>query len=239
MLNPLEIISQTADFVVVNKPAGLSFHSETGPGLVVLAEQQLGTKLYPVHRLDKLTSGLLILARSTRAAAALTELFTTRQIAKFYLALSMQKPLKKQGWVKGDMQPARRGAWRLTTTQSQPAVTYFVSHGYQEWPFRAFLLRPFTGKTHQLRVALKSQAAAILGDTLYGGGAADRMYLHAFALAFTYKGESYQFTLLPDSGAQFAALLAAKLPETWYTPWDVSWPAAPKLSETITTARDE
>lgn len=227
MIESLEIIGQTADFVVLNKPAGLSFHSEDGPGLVVLAEQQLGEKLYAVHRLDKVTSGLIMLARSSNAAAELTRQFSQRQIEKFYLALSEHKPLKKQGWVKGDMQPARRGAWRLTSTQQQPAVSYFVSQGYQELPFRAFLLRPYTGKTHQLRVALKSQGVPILGDALYGANSSDRVYLHAYALALEYAGVRYQYHVLPDGGAAFAALVAFGLPEQWLSPWHYPWPKAP------------
>ena len=62
------LIAETADFVLLNKAAGISFHSDDGPGLVVLAQQQLGYKLYPVHRLDKVTSGLIVLARSSAAA---------------------------------------------------------------------------------------------------------------------------------------------------------------------------
>lgn len=227
MTEPLQIIDQTADFVVLYKPAGLSFHSEDGPGLVVLAEQQLAEKLYAVHRLDKITSGLIMLARNSSAAAELTRQFSQRQIEKFYLALSEQKPLKKQGWVKGDMQPARRGAWRLTQTQQQAAVTYFVSQGYQDMPFRAFLLRPYTGKTHQLRVALKSQGAPILGDILYGANESDRVYLHAYALALQYAGVRYQYQVLPDTGSAFAMLLAQGLPESWLAPWHYPWPKSP------------
>jgi len=60
------------DFYIINKPQGLNFHSEEGPGFVVLAEQQLNEKLFAVHRLDKVTSGLIILARSKAAAAEFT-----------------------------------------------------------------------------------------------------------------------------------------------------------------------
>lgn len=186
MLNAFSVIAETPQFWVLNKAAGVSFHSEQGPGLVAQAEAQFAEKLYAVHRLDKVTSGLLILARQPAVAAALTQLFASRQITKCYLALSAAKPQKKQGWVKGAMQPARRGAWRLAETGAAPAVTYFVSQGYQDAPFRAFLLRPYTGKTHQLRVALKSVGAPILGDSLYGGAAADRVYLHACALSLVY-----------------------------------------------------
>src|SRR5690606_18063514 len=124
------LVAETAEFVLLNKAAGISFHSEDGPGLVVLAEQQLGYKLYPVHRLDKVTSGLILLARSSETAAELTQLFATHQIEKYYLALSLSKPAKKHGWVKGDMVPSRRGAWKLLSTQLNPAVTYFISQGF-------------------------------------------------------------------------------------------------------------
>ncbi|MDP5206394.1 pseudouridine synthase, partial [Alishewanella sp. SMS9] len=76
MFKPLTIVDSTADFVVINKPAGLSFHSEEGPGVVAIAEQQLGEKLFAVHRLDKVTSGLLLLARNAVAAAEFTQLFS-------------------------------------------------------------------------------------------------------------------------------------------------------------------
>ena len=76
--------TKAPDDVVLNKAAGISFHSDDGPGLVVLAQQELGYKLYPVHRLDKVTSGLIVLARSSAAAAQLTQLFSTHQIEKYY-----------------------------------------------------------------------------------------------------------------------------------------------------------
>lgn len=219
-----QIIAQTADFVVLHKAAGNSFHSDDGPGVVVLAEQLLAEKLYAVHRLDKVTSGLLLLAKHPAAAAMLTQQFTERAIEKYYLALSATKPSKKQGWVKGDMQPARRGAWRLLPTQQQPAKTYFISRGFEQLPFRAFLLRPFTGKTHQLRVALKSLGAPILGDALYSGTAADRVYLHAYALQFSLSGRQYRFVCPPEQGTYFAQLFATGLPQIWAAPWDYPWP---------------
>lgn len=219
----LQVIAQTEQWVALHKPAGVSFHSESGPGLVVQAEQQLGLKLYPVHRLDKVTSGLLLLATSSVAAAELTALFASHQIEKYYLALSANKPKSKQGWVKGDMVPARRGAWKLQHSQQQPAVSYFISQGFVELPFRAFLIKPWTGKTHQIRVALKSIGAAIIGDELYGSEAADRVYLHAFALRFVWQGQRIELCCWPDSGVEFGRL-QSQFDAAWSLPWQLDWP---------------
>lgn len=128
----LKLVFEHTDFLVLDKPSGISFHSEFEPGVVALAEAQFGLKLYAVHRLDKGTSGLLLLAKSSEAAAKLAELFQSQQIQKFYLALTDQKPKKKQGWVKGDMVQARRSAWKLISTLSNPAISYFVS-AFTRW----------------------------------------------------------------------------------------------------------
>lgn len=219
------------DFVLVDKAPGVSFHSEAGPGLVVAVEQALGRKLFPVHRLDKVTSGLLLLATSAQAAAQFTELFTARKIQKFYLALSLTKPKQKQGWVKGDMQPARRGAYKLCTSQTDPAITYFLSAGFDAADSgvpqgaRLCLLKPYSGKTHQLRVALKSQGAAIAGDALYQGAPADRVYLHAYALAFDWHGTRLQFVCPPQQGQWFVANgPLQKVMTDWAAPWDLAFP---------------
>ena len=225
------LLFRHADFVLVDKAVGVSFHSEDGPGLVVAVEAALGQKLYAVHRLDKVTSGLLLLATSPQAAAGFTEMFSARLISKFYLALSLCKPKQKQGWVKGDMQPARRGAYKLTSTLHNPALTYFLSAGFDgpatELPegARLFLLKPYSGKTHQLRVALKSQGAAIAGDALYQGAPADRVYLHAYALAFDWQGEQYQFVCPPTQGGWFGSrAVQQKLTTAWAQPWTLAFP---------------
>ncbi|GAB6034054.1 TIGR01621 family pseudouridine synthase [Galenea microaerophila] len=208
------------DFYVIEKPAGLNFHSENGEmGFVVQCQQQLkelmdeGTELYPVHRLDKMTSGLVILAKNRVAAQKFQRLFAQKQIEKVYLALSAQKPKKKQGWIKGDMVPARRGSWKLTRTQHHPAITYFESQGLanEKVPgfasLRLFYLYPKTGKTHQIRVALKSIGAPILGDERYADKVSaskqDRGYLHAFGLKFEWAGEMISLYANPQEGVLF------------------------------------
>ena len=99
----IDVVFQNQDFIVVNKPAGLNFHSEaetentTQAGLAVLVKQQQQlAELYPVHRLDKMTSGLVIFALNKATAQAFQILFEQHKIQKFYLAISDKKPKKKQ-----------------------------------------------------------------------------------------------------------------------------------------------
>ena len=140
LYTPLNIIFTHSDFYIFEKPAGLNFHSEDGPGLVVLAEQQTGEKLFAVHRLDKVTSGLIILARNKTSAAKFTALFTNHAVDKYYLAVSDAKPKKKQGWIKGDMAKSRRGMFKLLTSKVNPAITRFYSLSYKAG-YRAYILK--------------------------------------------------------------------------------------------------
>lgn len=222
-LDRLESVFENDDFIVVNKPAGLNFHSENAPGLVVLCQQKFNlASLFPVHRLDKMTSGLVVLAKRKAIAQQFSQLFNQRALQKFYLAISMQTPNKKQGWVKGDMLPARRGSWKLAKTCEHPAITQFISQSIQPKE-RAFLLKLHTGKTHQIRVALKSLAAPIAGDVRYQQAdlakQEDRGYLHAYALKFELNEEAFEFVLPPNSGQRFLSQPFEAVLQKWSSPW--------------------
>ncbi|WKE64105.1 TIGR01621 family pseudouridine synthase [Gallaecimonas kandeliae] len=192
-----ELLLDHPRFVVVNKCAPMSFHAEEGPGFFVAVEEALCCKLWPVHRLDKVTTGLILFARDAAAAALLGQAFEQHQVQKCYLALSDKKPSKKQGLIKGDMAKARRGAWRLLRSAQNPAVTRFDSESLGDG-LRLYRLWPQTGKTHQLRVAMKSLGAPILGDELYGGSPYQRTCLHAYALRFKAFGEEFELVAPPD-----------------------------------------
>lgn len=199
----IDIIYQHQDFIIIDKPAGLSVHSDDSPGVIPLLQTQLNVpKLWLVHRLDKTTSGLLIIATSKSSAAYFQQRFAKREIDKCYIALTSNKPKKKMGRIVGDQKKARGGQWMLLKSKENPAETFFTTKG-TGFGLRLFLVKPRSGKTHQIRVALKSLGSPILGDLLYGSSTSDRLYLHAYALKFTFKDEHVDVTCQPKSGEYF------------------------------------
>lgn len=203
---PLPLLCRSGGLLAVHKPAGVSVQQE---GLLPrLAEQWGVPRLWLVHRLDKTTSGVLLLAEDADSAARLGECFARGRIRKTYWAVAEGRPAKKQGWIKGDMAKARRGAWKLLRTQEHPAVTRFDSRSLAPG-LRFYRLYPATGKTHQLRVALKSLGCPILGDTLYGARAAERVYLHAARVALEWRGEPLCIQTPP--------------PPPWPALWQEAW----------------
>jgi tRNA pseudouridine32 synthase/23S rRNA pseudouridine746 synthase len=240
------IIDESPEFVLMHKPCDIDCMSSDGTaGFFAQVQQQLSEELKPVHRLDKMTSGLLIFAKGSANAALFYELFTGHQIEKYYVALSDKKPAKKQGLIIGDMEKARRSQWRLTRSRQNPAKTRFFSHsvsvndnvflndkvsfsGREDQDFsprvlRSFLLRPYSGKTHQIRVALNSLGSPILGDPIYRGSEADRGYLHAYALKFELAGRAYQYQLRPEQGRFFCHPDYQSHLDSMPAPWDLNW----------------
>jgi len=219
------IIDDRPDFLVVSKQQGVGIHMEgDNLGLIAQLKSDLSLEeLYPVHRLDKVTSGLLLCAKTHAAASELSQLFQDRQVEKYYLAISDKKPKKKQGAIIGDMERSRRGSWKLCPTKNSPAVTQFFSYSLNHGK-RLFLLKPKTGKTHQLRVALKSLGAPISGDRLYGHHKdhVSGIDLHAFTLRFHYQGQEYCYQILPEHWQVDELEVMGNLPIS--QPWALPWP---------------
>ena len=183
----LDIVYQTDDFIIIYKPCGLSVHKDQSKiGLTTLLAEQFGVpQVWLVHRLDKVTSGLLIFALNAESAAEFFRLFSEHHIQKTYLALSNQKPKKKQGLIVGDMQKARNGAWKLCQSKENPAITRFESVSCEP-NLRLFILKPQTGKTHQLRGKNTENI--------------DRTYFHAARLQFEFKGQAFDVFIPPKEG---------------------------------------
>lgn len=236
-----KIITQTSDFIVVNKEPDVNFHDEgnIGEGLFSqvkfhLLSESPCAELFPVHRLDKMTSGLIIFAKNLACAQEFNTLFKNHFVEKYYLAISDKKPKKKQGLIKGDMGKSRRGMFKLLRSQNNPAITQFFSYPLTEGR-RLYLLKPHSGKTHQLRVALSSIAAPIYGDPLYYPKAdcqksktptanSPRGYLHAYAIRFQYKDKNYEIISPPTHGEFFLQNSAKEQLQVINKPWLLNWP---------------
>lgn len=232
----ITLVDNQPDFLVVDKPANINFHDEDelGSGFYSQVKQfaisELGIKeIYPVHRLDKITSGLMIFAKNITSARAFQVMFEQHQVQKYYLAIADGKPKKKQGLIKGDMEKSRRGMWKLMRTMNSPAISQFYSYSIAP-KRRLYLIKPHSGKTHQIRVALSSIGVPILGDTLYNsankqtGNNIDRGYLHAFALSFTLANEEHQYCLAPTIGDVFNESTTVTAIKQLTPVWQVSWP---------------
>ncbi|MBU2711056.1 TIGR01621 family pseudouridine synthase [Zooshikella harenae] len=220
----LDIISEHPDFYVIYKPANVSVHQTSEQsGIIPLVQNHLGNPapLWLVHRLDQVTSGLLVLARSQQAAQTFGHLFSSQQITKYYLAITAGRPKKKQGKIIGDMTKTRNGSWKLLHTKHNPAITEFVSTSLPPGK-RLCLIHPLTGKTHQIRVALKSLGAPIVGDLRYypkNLEPADRCYLHAYVLQFNWQGQQLRFCAPPQEGQCFLASPCQEVLARYSTPW--------------------
>jgi len=187
------------DVLVVLKPHGWNTHAPApfvGEGIYewLRDREPRWASLAIVHRLDRDTSGLMVFGKTPRANRALTAQFTERCVRKEYR-------LRTHGTTQPRTNDARfeslpEGAWRVTSWLSKEgdrqasrpagapgaeAVTEFVPTSAREW-----LARPLTGRTHQIRVHAAALGMPILGDRLYGGREASRMFLHAESLSFLH-----------------------------------------------------
>lgn len=173
----LDILYDDADLLVIDKPAGML----TVPGrdggrsvreAIVGGEQALRI----VHRLDRHTSGVLVLARTVEAQRSLTQQFESRAVEKEYLALVQGDPADESGMVHAALAPDPRitGRMRVATSKGKPAETRWWVE--ERFGFATLVrCRPLTGRQHQIRVHMQLIRHPLLVDPLYGG--AEAFYL--------------------------------------------------------------
>jgi len=194
---PIEILYQDAAVIAVNKPAGLTVHAGAGQHDGTLVNRlvhhfqglsQLGGEERPgiVHRLDKDTSGVLLVARTDAAHRALAAQFSGRTVEKVYLALVNGRIKDDTGRITKPIarDPVRRIRMTARLATGREAITEYRVR--QRWEKFTFLeVRIKTGRTHQIRVHMASLGHPVAGDRLYGAPPADRLFLHAWKIGFT------------------------------------------------------
>jgi tRNA pseudouridine65 synthase len=194
----MQILYHDDYLVAVNKPPGLLVHrtridkDETNYALQTVRDL-IGRHVYPVHRLDKPTSGILLFALQPEAAALITSLFATRQIKKAYLAV-IRGYVNEQGMIDYPLMEQHdkmTDASAHTNKAAQPAVTQYQRLATIELPIpvgryrtaRYSLLEavPLTGRKHQIRRHMKHIFHPIIGDTTFGDGAHNKLFREKFA----------------------------------------------------------
>jgi 23S rRNA pseudouridine1911/1915/1917 synthase len=216
---PLDILFEDDRILVVNKPAGMVVHPGAGHKRGTLVQAVLahapdirgvGGQKRPglVHRLDMDTSGVIVLAKDDQAHQALQAQFKARAVGKEYLALVEGQPPSSSGRIEAPIGRDRRHRQRMavvTDDSGRPAVSVF--HVEQSLADHTLLLlKPESGRTHQIRVHLAFIGCPVLGDDVYGGRGqstlAKRQLLHAYKLQLTPPGSpapvTYRAPLAPD-----------------------------------------
>lgn len=213
LLPGVVVLYATNDLLVINKPAGMSVHrsdSDQDPNVVEAIREHVedGDALRPgiVHRLDKKTSGLLLIARNKQTKQKLQMAFKERKITKRYLALTHKQLPNKQMLIEAPIARHSSNPFkREVSLQGKPAETNLNVLETIAGD-TLVLLQPKTGRTHQLRVHMAYAGAPIVGDSMYGqpDPLLQQHFLHAFQLHIPAG-------VLDDQNHSFSAPLPAEL----------------------------
>ncbi len=204
---PLNVVFENDDLIIIDKPAGMVVHPAAGHDRGTLANavlayaddlEGIGGELRPgiVHRLDKNTSGLIVVAKNDHSLHWLQDQFRLRQVRKIYLALSDGHPPTPTGRIEAAIgrDPSLRKQMAITPDEKgREAISEY--RVIETFPAHTlFEVHPLTGRTHQIRLHLAFIGCPIVGDTLYGRKRPslplNRHFLHAARLEITLPGES-------------------------------------------------
>ena len=220
---PLDILYQDSDVVVVNKPCGMVVHPAAGNESGTLVNALLhhvrdlsgiGGEMRPgiVHRLDKDTSGLILIAKNDRAHIALSEQFKQRSMEKHYRAVAFGHFAQEHGLIDAPIA-------RHPVDRKKMAVVPDGKPSKTEWTVIELLkgatfldVHLLTGRTHQIRVHMQSIGHPLLGDQVYAPNLKTsvripRLMLHAYSLAFTHPATGERMTLVAPLPQTFVATL--------------------------------
>lgn len=239
-LRDASLLLEDSAILALDKPSGISVVGERhGTDIVELA-QEAGEQLYPVHRIDKATSGVILFAKELARHGGLTRQFSKRTVDKAYLVVTETVGLPRHGTIELPLSAGRKGRVRIAAqresiragrkadegrwwvadedlldTRRYPSTTVFDTL-YEGARHTLLVARPVTGRRHQIRVHLAWIGHPILGDPLFDKAAAQagaRTHLHSWRLGFDADwlgGERVTLEAAPSTG--FFAPLAGELP---------------------------
>ena len=219
----LEIIYEDEQIVVVDKPAGLVVHPGAGSHEVTLVEALIVDRSLPqegdparpgvVHRLDKETSGIMVVGKTSAAVRSLKEQFARRSVLKLYVAKVEGSFAEDEGLIEAPIgRDQRRPRCMAINPQGRSAKTEFTVLRPLEGG-SLILAHPLTGRTHQIRVHMDYIGHPVVGDRLYGH-AGSRMFLHAWRLRFAHPGS--------EESMRLEALIPEEFPEYDFS--SIRWP---------------
>jgi len=222
----LEILYQDDALIAVNKPAGLAVHRSKMVGnaeefLIDLLREQVGDSVYLAHRLDRATSGVLLIARSKEVAAALGEQFMGRTVHKQYLVVVRGWPEPAEGVVDYPLPGSREtGLRREARTHYRRLATVEVPIALGRYPqqrYALLLAEPESGRFRQIRKHLAHIHHPVIGDCQHGRGDHNRLYkqhfgchrmlLHAWRLRLAHPATGAAMEIEAPLDAAYAALL--------------------------------
>jgi 23S rRNA pseudouridine955/2504/2580 synthase len=217
------VIFEDKHFLVIDKPVGIAAHGGSGVShgaIELLRAARPNEHLELVHRLDRDTSGVLVLAKSRSGLTGLQALIRTNEVTKQYLCLMTGTPRKAKFDVNAPLlKSVMHGGERLVRVDDagKPSLTYFKE--LEQYPNARLMQATLgTGRTHQIRVHAQYAGHPLAGDPKYGDEAANkrframglkRMFLHAARMSFDLDGKNYDFSSpLPDELKAFLDKLA-------------------------------
>ena len=222
----LDILYQDDALIAVNKPAGLAVHrskmvNDAEQYLVDVLREQVGGNVYLAHRLDRATSGVLLVARSSEVAAALGEQFMGRDVRKQYLVVVRGWPEPAEDVIDYPLPGSREtGPRREARTRYRRLATTEVPIELGRYPqqrYALLLAEPETGRFRQIRKHLAHIHHPVIGDCQHGRGDHNRLYkqhfgchrmlLHAWQLDFTHPASGKAMTLQARLDGEYTALL--------------------------------
>ena len=221
----LPVLYRDADFVAVAKPAGLLVHrtrlSRSREAALQIVRDQLGQRIYPVHRLDRATSGVLVFGLSSEAAGSLAALMRRREVGKRYLAVVRGWP-EPAGVIEQPLRAAAGAEPRPACTRYRRLATVELPVPVSRYPtsrYALVALQPVTGRRHQIRRHLSATSHPVIGDTTHGDGRHNRLFrerfgvhrllLHAAAMEFRHPVSGRPVVIRAEPPRELADLLAA------------------------------